>query len=203
MEARLLDALSENSAAQALRWRCFDEVLSADIPREYLKQLPDFEDVEAEERLHICARKSRARDCTAILSRLASSGSGRQTYRNAPTQLGWCPLAHSSKLAEHLQQDYPRAATILYRTHLDNILGRAHSKNNSHGAKYLTKLTILATDAEPPPNSRRSSITRHTVIVPKNQRVENWTSPAFDALGERHEEIKNYGKPDPGSFEAG
>ncbi|QFT29455.1 hypothetical protein FIV00_03075 [Labrenzia sp. THAF82] len=41
------------------------------------------------------------------------------------------------------------------------------------------------------------------VIVPKNQRVENWTSPAFDALGERHEEIKIYGKPDPGSFEAG
>ncbi|WP_068419385.1 IS110 family transposase [Labrenzia sp. OB1] len=41
------------------------------------------------------------------------------------------------------------------------------------------------------------------VIIPENHWVENWTSPAFDALGERHEEIKIYGKPDPGDFEAG
>ncbi|MEQ8784606.1 MAG: hypothetical protein RIE06_33590 [Roseibium album] len=40
------------------------------------------------------------------------------------------------------------------------------------------------------------------VIVPKNEWVENWTSPAFDALGERHEEITIYGKPDPGDFKA-
>ncbi|MBG6146065.1 hypothetical protein IWQ51_004211 [Labrenzia sp. EL_142] len=27
-------------------------------------------------------------------------------------------------------------------------------------------------------------------ILPENHWVENWTSPAFYALGERHEEIK-------------
>jgi transposase-like protein len=41
------------------------------------------------------------------------------------------------------------------------------------------------------------------VIIPENHWVENWTSPAFDALGERHEEIEIYGKPDPDDFEAG
>ncbi len=40
------------------------------------------------------------------------------------------------------------------------------------------------------------------VIIPKNHWVENWTSPAFDTLGERDEEIEIYGKPDPGDFEA-
>lgn len=45
LEARILDATGEGSAAQALRWRCFKARLSAGILREYLKQLPDFEDV--------------------------------------------------------------------------------------------------------------------------------------------------------------
>jgi len=41
------------------------------------------------------------------------------------------------------------------------------------------------------------------VIIPKSHWVENWTSPAFDALGERYEEIEIHRKPDPDEFEAG
>ncbi|MBG6145942.1 hypothetical protein IWQ51_004088 [Labrenzia sp. EL_142] len=40
------------------------------------------------------------------------------------------------------------------------------------------------------------------VIIPENHWVENWTSPAIDALGEPDEEITIYGKPDPCNFEA-
>ena len=54
-EARVLEALGDKPAAQALRWHCFEAVLSADILREYLKNLPDFEDIEAEERAHALA----------------------------------------------------------------------------------------------------------------------------------------------------
>ena len=49
-EARILDALGEAAEAQALRWRCFETHLDADMLREHLKRLPDFEDMEAEER---------------------------------------------------------------------------------------------------------------------------------------------------------
>lgn len=55
LEARILDAAGDGSAAQALRWRCFEARLSADILREYLKPLPDFEDIEAEDRAHAFA----------------------------------------------------------------------------------------------------------------------------------------------------
>ncbi len=41
------------------------------------------------------------------------------------------------------------------------------------------------------------------VIISEHQQIENWTSPAFDALGERLEEIEIYGEPEPGDFEAG
>lgn len=50
LEARILEALGDKPAAQALRWRCFEAVLSAEILRDYLKHLPDFEDIEAEDR---------------------------------------------------------------------------------------------------------------------------------------------------------
>lgn len=41
------------------------------------------------------------------------------------------------------------------------------------------------------------------VIIPKNQWAENWTSPAFDTLGERDEKIEIYGRRDSDDFEAG
>lgn len=52
LEARVLEVLDDKPAAQALRWHCFEAALSADVLREYLKNLPDFEDIEAEERAH-------------------------------------------------------------------------------------------------------------------------------------------------------
>lgn len=55
LEARILDAMGDKNGAQALRWRCFVARLSADILRDYIKQLPDFEDIEAEDRAHALA----------------------------------------------------------------------------------------------------------------------------------------------------
>jgi hypothetical protein len=45
-----LDATGQEELAQQLRWAAFEERLSSIQLRAYLKKLPDFEDVEAEER---------------------------------------------------------------------------------------------------------------------------------------------------------
>jgi hypothetical protein len=45
-----LEATGRQDEAQRLRWAAFEERLSADQLRAYLKRLPDFDDVEAEER---------------------------------------------------------------------------------------------------------------------------------------------------------
>lgn len=55
LEARILDAMGDETAAQALRWRCFEANLSGDILRDYLRQMPDFQDIEAEDRAHALA----------------------------------------------------------------------------------------------------------------------------------------------------
>jgi hypothetical protein len=47
--------------------------------------------------------------------------------------------------AEALEHDYPVAATVLYRSLLDDILARGRSPAYGHGARYLAKLDELET----------------------------------------------------------
>ena len=46
----VLEALGRATEAQEARWHCFERALSPSHLREYLKRLPDFDDVEAEEK---------------------------------------------------------------------------------------------------------------------------------------------------------
>ena len=54
----VMEALGRNDEAQAFRWQCFERTLSIAHLRAYLKRLPDFEDLEAEERAMSYALKS-------------------------------------------------------------------------------------------------------------------------------------------------
>ena len=51
-ETRLdvMEALGRKDEAQAFRWQCFERALNSAHLRAYLRVLPDFEDLEAEER---------------------------------------------------------------------------------------------------------------------------------------------------------
>jgi hypothetical protein len=46
----VLEALGRADEAQAFRWVCFERSLNLEHLRSYLKRLPDFDDLEAEER---------------------------------------------------------------------------------------------------------------------------------------------------------
>ena len=46
----VMEALGRKVDAQAFRWQCFERTLSSDHLRSYLKRMPDFEEIEAEER---------------------------------------------------------------------------------------------------------------------------------------------------------
>ncbi len=46
----VLDALGRSDDAQAVRWSCFERSLSLTHLRAYLKRLPDFDEIEAENR---------------------------------------------------------------------------------------------------------------------------------------------------------
>jgi len=54
----VLEALDRKEEAQAFRWSCFESTLNSEYLRDFLKRLPDFEDIDAEERAmdHAAAR---------------------------------------------------------------------------------------------------------------------------------------------------
>ncbi|MEO9129947.1 MAG: DUF6880 family protein [Sphingomonas sp.] len=141
----ILDALGRTEEAQAFRWACFARTLNAQHLRAYLKRLPDFDDVEAENR--------------ALAHALS--------YPNVHLALGfliaWPALDRANKLvvdrsdelngddyhalgqaAEALEARYPLAATLLRRAMIDFALINARHKRYPHAARHLVECASLS-----------------------------------------------------------
>jgi hypothetical protein len=182
LEARILDAKGDRSAAQTLRWRCFEARLSAEILREYLKQLPDFEDIEAEDRAHAYALEKSAPEVALQFfldwPRLDLAAKLIETHPHRWDGGDWHILPKIAGLLEH---DHPLAATILYRALLDSILDRARSKAYGHGAKYLGKLALLAQEADA---MRPSTMTDHATYLAKLKKAHPRKSGFWARVGD-------------------
>ena len=149
IEARILEALGEKQAAQVLRLKCFETYLCADILRAYIKEFPDFEDIEAEEKAMAVAlnhpNPQRALQLFLDWPRLDLAAQVVIRHHRSWDGSDWYSLP---KVAGMLEHQYPLAATILYRALLDNILAKARSKAYGHGAKYLRQLELLASSTD-------------------------------------------------------
>lgn len=152
LEARILAALGRKDEARQLLWDRFAESLSPQLLREHLKMLPDFEDLEAEDRAIALAMRHAdpmvalrfylawpRRDLAAALIVARHSEWEGQNWHVLPG------------IADELSHEHALAATILWRALLDDILARARSKAYPHGAKYLARLDALAGEAEADP----------------------------------------------------
>jgi hypothetical protein len=146
-DARLaaLEGLGRDDEAQAFRWECFERDLSVDHLRVYLKRLPDFEDIEAEERAMDHAMKH------------ASLFTAQQFF------LAWPSISHAADLliqrhleidgdryeylapaAETLSERHPLAATLALRAMIDFTLTKARSKRYGYAAEHLATCAELA-----------------------------------------------------------
>jgi hypothetical protein len=140
-----LDATGQQQEAQRLRWAAFEERLSPMHLRAYLKRLPDFEDVEVEDR--------------AIKHALG--------FRSFPSALSffheWPAEAHIAQLvmarapeidgnlyflldptAQLIEANYPMAATLLRRAMIEHTLNGAKSTRYKHAARHLLECASLA-----------------------------------------------------------
>lgn len=145
LEARILDALGDREAAQALRWASFEATLQAPLLRDYVAALDDFEEFDALDRAFAHALNARHRHLALdfllewpkldVAARLVIDNHAQWNGR----QYGLLVPA-----AEMLEADHPLAATVLYRACLDEILAQARSKAYGHGGRHLAKLDRLA-----------------------------------------------------------
>jgi hypothetical protein len=140
-----LDATGKKDAAQKARWAAFEERLSEEQLRAFLKRLPDFEDVEAEERAmkHALAFKSfpialgfftgwpdQARAAQLVLARHKEIN-GNLYYLLDPA-------------ARAIEGKQPLAATLLRRAMIEDTLDGAKSTRYKHAARHLLECQSLA-----------------------------------------------------------
>ncbi len=148
LEVHILAALGQHDAAQDLRWRTFEATLDAEMLREHLKHLPDFEDAEALERAfaHAAARPERYGALEFFLSwpRLDLAAKLVVDHHGIWDGRHYTVLIPTAETLEH---DHPVAAAIIYRALLDDVLARARSPAYGHAARHLARLDDLDADA--------------------------------------------------------
>ena len=135
-----LDRLGKLDELKAHLWTTFEQGLSARALRKYLKLLPDFDDVEAEER---------ALDRVEAYPRLAAAISFLVDWP-ALDRAARVVLARADKLdgdgyttltraAEAMDARHPLAATLMRRAMVEDTLNGAKSTRYRHSVRHLAE----------------------------------------------------------------
>ncbi|MEL6523708.1 MAG: DUF6880 family protein [Pseudomonadota bacterium] len=144
-----LVALDRPDEAQAHHWLCFENRLSVGHLRAFLKNLPDFEDVDAEDRA-----RSYALTYPDVLSALQFC----ITWKDLPTaaqlvqarcdEIDGNHYELLTPAAEALRERYPLAATLLWRAMIDFALTEGRSSRYGHAAQHLNDCALAAQEIE-------------------------------------------------------
>ena len=141
----VLEALGRRDEAQAFRWACFERDLSAEYLRPYLGKLPDFEDIEAEERAVAIAMGD-----PELLAALQFFLDWRSPDRAAELllkrhdEIDGNHFEYLSPAADALAASHPLATTLVLRAMIDFALSKGRSKRYRHAARHLATCAELA-----------------------------------------------------------
>lgn len=159
-EARcdVLDALGRHQEAQELRLSSFRQSLSPAPLRAYLKRLPDFNDIEAEEEaLDFVGRSADVHAALLFLVEWpAPARAVEMTIRRA-AEIDGDHYELLTDAAGALQDKYPLAATILLRAMINFALDQGRASRYRHAARHLVECANLAAhiaDFSPFPDHR-------------------------------------------------
>jgi hypothetical protein len=128
-----------------LRWATFEERLSADQLRAYLKRLPDFDDVEAEERAmnHALGFRSFAA-ALGFFTEWPKPGRAAQLVLARGSEIDGNLYYLLDSTARLIEGKHPLAATLLRRAMIEDTLDGAKSTRYKHAARHLLECRSLA-----------------------------------------------------------
>jgi len=140
-----LDALGRKADAQSLRWAAFERWLGAAHLRAYLRGLPDFDDVEAEDRAmaHALAHSDRTL-AVSFLVGWPNLEAANRLVRAHCHELDGRDYGRLRPAAEALAERYPAAATLLYRALAEDVLRRASSRQYQYAVRDVRSCEGLA-----------------------------------------------------------
>jgi hypothetical protein len=142
-----LDASGQEEKAQTLRWAAFEERLSSPHLRAYLKKLPDFDDVEAEERAMAQALGFKYFEVAlAFFKEWPDQNRAAQLVLARASEINGNTYYLLDPAARLIEGKHPLAATLLRRAMIDDTLGGAKSTRYKHAARHLLECSSLASN---------------------------------------------------------
>lgn len=140
----VLEAQCRSKEAQACRWDCFERTLSAPHLRAYIKQLPDFDDIEAEERaLSYAQTHPSVHTALMFLTAWPALERAAQLVQDRWEEIDGDHYEIVGSAANALEAKYPLAAILLRRAMIDFALDRARSSRYRHAARHLAQCESL------------------------------------------------------------
>ena len=134
----VLEALGQADDAQTLRWQAFEETLDRGHLKAFLEGLPDFDDMEAEERaLDHVVSAGNPHDALVFLINWPALERAGTLVRADPETWDGDFYEILRPAAEALESNDPLAATILRRAMIRFTLEAARSKRYKHAARHL------------------------------------------------------------------
>lgn len=141
----VLEAIGRDEEAQSFRLDCFQRALAADHLRAYIKRLPDFDDVEAEDKATTYALTySSALSALHFLIQWPALDRAAQLVISRADEIDGDHYEILTPAADALSANYPLAATLCLRAMIDFALGAARSKRYRHAARHLLECGSLA-----------------------------------------------------------
>lgn len=141
----VLEALKRSSEAQGERWQAFERGLDASYLKAHLKRLPDFDDMEAEERaLGYVLRYPSFHQALAFLIDWPALDRAAGLIMARAGELNGDHYELLTPAADALEQRHPLAATLALRAMIDLSLDAAKYKRYGHAARHLQTCEHLA-----------------------------------------------------------
>jgi hypothetical protein len=145
----VLDAMGRATEAQDARWRCFERALSPSHLREYLKRLPDFDDVEAEEKALDLVKQDK--DFSGALGFLILWPDLNRAAALVPErrrELDGDRYEILTPASEALAGKHKLAAVLVLRAMIDFALNQNRSSRYKHAARHLLSCASLSAGGE-------------------------------------------------------
>lgn len=135
-----LEKLGKHDQLKTHLWDRFEQSLSARSLRKYLKLLPDFDDIEAEEKaLGIAEGHSHLGAAISFLVGWPSHERAARVVMARADQLDGNAYHLLSTAAEALEAKHPLAATLMRRTMIEDTLDGGKAKRYRHAARHLAE----------------------------------------------------------------
>jgi hypothetical protein len=141
----VLEALGRKDEAQAFRLACFESTLESEFLRDFLKRLPDFDDIEAEERaMDYAAARPRVTPALGFFLDWPSTDRAARLLVDRHSEINGDHYEFLVPAAEALAEKHPLAATVALRAMIDFTLSKARSKRYGYAAGHLAECAALA-----------------------------------------------------------